>query len=107
MQHSLRDTDRWFSVVIGSKPWLREHDLVPIPWQISTPTKWSGTDGRIRLGVMWHDGVVLPQPPIRRALKALVDVLTKNSAFEVVEYVPFKHSEASELVVRRKILELY
>ncbi|KAJ7903241.1 amidase signature domain-containing protein [Mycena leptocephala] len=95
---SLRDTDRWFSVVIGSKPWLREHDLVPIPWQISTPTKWSGTDGRIRLGVMWHDGVVLPQPPIRRALKALVDVLTKNSAFEVVEYVPFKHSEASELV---------
>ncbi|KAJ6538816.1 amidase signature domain-containing protein [Mycena vulgaris] len=92
---SLRDIDRWFSIVIGSKPWLREHDLVPIPWQISTPTKWSGTEGRIRLGVMWHDGVVLPQPPIRRALKALVDELTKNSAFEAVEYVPFKHFEAS------------
>jgi amidase len=56
---------------------------------------------------MWHDGVVLPQPPIRRALKALVDVLTKNSAFEVVEYVPFKHFEASELVVSRNIFELY
>ncbi|KAJ7864939.1 amidase signature domain-containing protein, partial [Mycena leptocephala] len=71
------------SVVFGChrvKAMACEHDLVPIPWQISTPTKWSGTDGRIRLGVMWHDGVVLPQPPIRRALKALVDALTKNSA---------------------------
>ncbi|KAJ6549710.1 hypothetical protein B0H19DRAFT_1073633 [Mycena capillaripes] len=33
-----------------------------------------------------------------RALKVLVDALSQNSAFEVVEYVPFKHFEASELV---------
>ncbi|KAJ7457356.1 amidase signature domain-containing protein [Mycena latifolia] len=94
---SLRDVDMWFSVVLGSKPWLREYDLTPIPWRISTPTTWSGLNGRIRIGVMWHDGVVLPQPPIRRALKAMVDALKEDPAFEIVDYSPFKHFEASEL----------
>jgi hypothetical protein len=89
----------WFSVVLGSKPWLCEYDLVPLPWRISTSPPWSGSDGRIRLGVMWHDGVVLPQPPIRRALKMLVDALSKSAAFEIVEYEPFKHLQASELAV--------
>ncbi|KAJ7102729.1 amidase signature domain-containing protein [Mycena epipterygia] len=97
MCRSLRDMDLWFSVVIGSKPWLREYDLVPIPWRMSTPATWSGSNGRIRVGVMWHDGVVMPQQPIRRALKALVDALSKDPAFEIVEYQPFKHLEASEL----------
>ncbi|KAJ6534413.1 amidase signature domain-containing protein [Mycena capillaripes] len=94
---SLRDIDLWFSVVLGSKPWLNEYDLVPIPWRISVPSIWSGSHNKIRLGVMWHDGVVLPQPPIRRALKELVDALTKTQAFEIVDYLPFKHLEASEL----------
>ncbi|KAJ7753941.1 amidase signature domain-containing protein [Mycena maculata] len=94
---SLRDVNLWFSVVIGSKPWLDEHDLVPLPWRLSPPASWSGAGGRIRIGVMRHDGVVLPQPPIRRALQALVDALDKDPAFEVVEYAPFKHLEASEL----------
>ncbi|KAJ7199641.1 amidase signature domain-containing protein [Mycena pura] len=94
---SLRDINLWFSVVLGSKPWLHEPELVSIPWRISTPTSWSGSNQTIRLGVMWHDGVVLPQPPIRRALKKLVDALATTQAFEIVEYSPFKHLEASEL----------
>ncbi|KAJ7653367.1 amidase signature domain-containing protein [Mycena rosella] len=94
---SLRDIDLWFSVVLGSQPWLQEYDLTPIPWRMSTPATWSGSNGRLRIGVMWHDGVVLPQPPIRRALKTLVDALSKDPAFEMVEYAPFKHFEASEL----------
>ncbi|KAJ7187227.1 amidase signature domain-containing protein [Mycena filopes] len=97
LARSLRDIDLWFSVVIGSKPWLREYNLVPIPWQIPTAL-WSGASGRLRVGVMWHDGVVLPQPPIRRALKTLVEALKKNpSKFEVVDYAPYKHFEAGEL----------
>jgi amidase len=61
--------------------------------------RWSGLNGRIRIGVMWHDGVVLPQPPIRRALKTLVEALKQDTAFELVDYAPFKHFEVDELVV--------
>ncbi|KAJ7641779.1 amidase signature domain-containing protein [Roridomyces roridus] len=96
---SLRDMDLWLSVTINSKPWLQEPHLIPIPWQVPAAPTWSGSNGRIKIGVMWHDGVVLPQPPIRRALKALVDVLkTKPKSFEIIDYTPFKHFEISELV---------
>lgn len=101
--YSLRDVDMWFSVVLGVKPWLREYDLVPLPWRISTSPPWSGSNGRIRLGVMWHDGVVLPLPPIRRALKTLVDALSKIPAFEIVEYAPFKHLQVSALAVSMRM----
>ncbi|KAJ7185029.1 amidase signature domain-containing protein [Mycena filopes] len=94
---SLRDIELWYSAVVGSQPWLREYDLVPIPWRISAPLRWSGAEGRIRVGVMWNDGAVLPQPPIRRALETLFARLKLNPSFEVVEYQPFKHLEASEL----------
>ncbi|KAJ7101415.1 amidase signature domain-containing protein [Mycena belliarum] len=94
---SLRDMNLWFSVVLGTEPWLKEYNLIPIPWSIPTAPRWSGLGGRIRVGVMWHDGVVLPQPPMRRALKMLVDTLKKDDSFEIVDYEPYKHLEAGEL----------
>ncbi|KAJ7908906.1 amidase signature domain-containing protein [Mycena leptocephala] len=54
---SLRDIDLWFSVVLGSKPWLHEYNLVPIPWEIPIAPCWSGSNDCIRIGVMWHDDV--------------------------------------------------
>ncbi|KAF7333436.1 Amidase domain-containing protein [Mycena venus] len=98
LTRSLRDIDLWFSVVLGGKPWLNEYNLAPIPWEIPVSPRWSGSNGLMRIGVMWHDGVVLPQPPIRRALKTLVDVLRQDPVkFEIVDYPPFKHFEAGEL----------
>ncbi len=61
--------------------------LVPLPWK-TEPVKWSGSEGKIRIGVMWDDGNVLPQPPVRRALKAMVDALKKTDYFDVVDYDP-------------------
>ncbi|KAJ7226830.1 amidase signature domain-containing protein [Mycena pura] len=94
---SLRDIDLFFSVVLGSKPWLQSSDLVAIPWNVPETPRWSGSNGRLRIGVMWHDDVVLPQPPIRRALKTLVEVLKTDPSLEVVDYMPFKHHETGEL----------
>ncbi|KAF7305338.1 Amidase domain-containing protein [Mycena chlorophos] len=94
---SLRDVELFFSTIIATKPWLKSPDLVPIPWHIPTAPSFSGTNGRLRVGVMWHDGVVLPQPPIRRALKEFAEKLRKDQSIEVVDYTPFKHKEAGDL----------
>ncbi|KAJ7060508.1 amidase signature domain-containing protein, partial [Mycena amicta] len=94
---SLRDMELFFSVILSTKPWLKSPDLVPIPWALPATPPWSGTNGRLRVGVMWNDGVVLPQPPIRRALKAMVEALKGDETIEIVEYAPFKHREASDL----------
>ncbi|KAJ7450059.1 amidase signature domain-containing protein [Mycena galericulata] len=94
---SLRDVNLWFTAVIGSEPWHLEHELVPLPWRMSTPAAWSSANRPMRIGVMWHDGVVLPQPPIRRALQTLVDALKKDPVFKIIDYAPSNHLEASEL----------
>ncbi|KAF7290792.1 Amidase domain-containing protein [Mycena indigotica] len=94
---SLRDINLFFSVVLDTKPWLKAPEVVPIPWEIPASPSWSGTNGRLRVGVMWHDEVVLPQPPVRRALKTFADALKGIDDIEVVDYKPFKHHKASAL----------
>ncbi|KAK7468691.1 hypothetical protein VKT23_003194 [Stygiomarasmius scandens] len=89
---SSRDLELFFTTVYGTQPWLKDMSLTPLPWSHQTP-KWTGSGGKIRLGVMWNDGVVHPQPPIRRALKELVDALKKTDAFEIVDYEPKYHAE--------------
>ncbi|KAE9400228.1 amidase [Gymnopus androsaceus JB14] len=89
---SSRDINLFFKVVLGAQPWVQNMGLVPLPWR-PEPVKWTGEAGKIRLGVMWNDGVVLPQPPVRRALKAMVEALKKTNKFEIVDYEPMYHKE--------------
>ncbi|KAJ3770375.1 amidase signature domain-containing protein [Lentinula raphanica] len=89
---SSRDISLFFDVVLKAQPWLQHMKLVPLPWKTES-VKWSGTGGKIRLGVMWDDGNVLPQPPVRRALKAMVDALRKTDKFDIIDYEPRYHRE--------------
>ncbi|CAK5277956.1 unnamed protein product [Mycena citricolor] len=89
---SLRDVDLWFSVVLGTQPWLREHNLVAMPWTVPEMKR------PLRIGVMWNDEVVKPNPQIRRALELMVRALEKDQeSFQVVDYKPFKHADIVEL----------
>ncbi|KAF9066614.1 amidase signature domain-containing protein [Rhodocollybia butyracea] len=92
LTRSSRDIDLFFNVVFAAQPWLQNMALVPLPWK-REPMKWSGTGGKIRLGVMWNDLVVLPQPPIRRALQAMVDVLKETGNYEIIDYEPTYHKD--------------
>ena len=49
---------------------------------------------------MWNDGVVIPQPPIQRAMKELVGALKEQDTFEVKDFTPYRHGEMDRLVVR-------
>ena len=102
--YSLRDLKLWFDVVLGTRPWLRESNIAPIPWRTSTIPFGTHPDivplpAKIRIGVMWSDGVVVPQPPIQRAMKALVSALKEQGMFEVKDFAPYRHGEMDRLVV--------
>ena len=86
---SLRDINLIYRTVLDTKPWLREHAVIPMPWQGDIPPLWPGTEGRIRVGYMESDGVVRPQPPIVRGIRQLVEALKKNDRFEVVTFSMF------------------
>ena len=86
---SLQGLKIFMKTIIDSEPWLEEPALIPMPWRTYTvPT------GRpLRIGVLWHDGVVRPHPPITRALRLVTDKL-KECNIEVVDFPPHLHDEA-------------
>ncbi|KAL1748247.1 amidase signature domain-containing protein [Schizophyllum fasciatum] len=96
MCRSLRDLRMWFQVVMSSRPWLKESSLVPIPWGTSATA--IPLPEKVRIGVMWHDGVVTPQPPIQRAIRELVRALREQGVFEIKDYAPYRHAEMDKLV---------
>lgn len=73
--------------IIDAEPWLTEPALIPIPWrEVRLPET-------LKIGVLWHDNVVKPHPPITRALRLVVDKL-KDAGVEIVEFAPYYHDEA-------------
>lgn len=88
------DLDLILRVVNEAQPWLLEPAIVPIPWtpHISLPPK-------LRVGFFVSDGVVTPQPPIKRAMKVALEALGGRHDVELVPYKPFRHAEANALIV--------
>ncbi|KAI0596818.1 acetamidase [Biscogniauxia sp. FL1348] len=85
--------------VLDREPWLREPSLVPIPWREAGDAGHKGAGcSRVRIGVMPDDGVVMPHPPIRRAMAELVEKLRKSPDVEVVEWKPWDHDRAWSII---------
>lgn len=82
--------------VIEARPWLVEPSLMNVEWKSANqvcPESYS-PQNKLKIGIMWHDGVVYPQPPVQRALRELVDRLISISWIEVVDWVPWAHDDA-------------
>ena len=98
MCRSARDMEMIIKAVESKKPWQRDPSLVPIILQLPDVSQ-----RKLRVGVMFHDGAVLPHPPILRALKVAKQKLDASEDVEVVGYVPYKHKEGYNIAVRRFI----
>ncbi|KAH0275810.1 acetamidase, partial [Aureobasidium melanogenum] len=93
MARTLNDIEFFAKNVVDTEPWKLDPKCLPIPWR-------SVAVGRkLRLGVIWNDGMVMPTPPVRRALKHAVDKLQQDG-HEIVEWKPELHSEAVELLAQ-------
>jgi amidase len=97
MARSARDMSLMYATILAGEPWKLDPVSIAMPYR-PAEVRWKGTNGKPRVGVMWHDGVVLPQPPMRRALRQAVDKL-QQAGWEVVDVEPFRSAEAWELTV--------
>ncbi|KZM23696.1 Amidase [Ascochyta rabiei] len=86
---SLQGLRIFMKTIIDSEPWLEEPALIPMPWRPYTVP----TERPLRIGVLWHDGIVRPHPPITRALKLVTDKLKEHN-IEIVDFAPHLHDEA-------------
>ena len=93
---SLEGCKIFTKTIIDAKPWLKEPSLVPFPWKNKD---FFPAGKKLKVAVLWDDGVVKPHPPVTRALKQIVDKLKSSNNVEVVEWKPFKHDLAWEIIV--------
>ncbi len=96
---SLAGCEIFTKTIIDGKPWLKEPSLLPFPWKSQDlfPTK------KLRVAVLWDDGVVKVHPPITRALTQVVEKLKASGNVEVVEWKPYKHDVAWEIIVSLRL----
>ncbi|KAI9660313.1 MAG: hypothetical protein M1821_009663 [Bathelium mastoideum] len=98
---SLEGINIFMKVLIDAKPWLREPSLLPFEWKEGLEVDWFGWKAgkkRLKIAVLWDDGVVKPHPPVTRALKEVVKKLEEKDGLAVVEWKPYKHDLAWEIV---------
>jgi len=92
---SLEGCKLFIKTIIDAKPWYKEPSLLPFPWKEEDTLRGK----RLRVAVLWDDGVVKPHPPVTRALKQVVDKVKANENVEVVEWKPYKHDLAWDIIV--------
>jgi amidase len=92
MTTTLEDLTFYTKTVIDAQPWLVDPKCVPIPWRPVEPKQ------KLKIAVLWNDGVVAPTPPVARAMKETVEKL-KAAGHELVEWDPRLHGKAVEFLV--------
>ncbi|KAG2052288.1 amidase [Suillus hirtellus] len=93
MCRSARDMRLFLEAVLGANPSLRDPDALPIPLKVPDLIQ-----KKLRVGIMMHDGVVMPHPPTIRALNLVKEKLEASSEVEVVDYIPYDHDRGYSLI---------
>ncbi|CAG8909844.1 unnamed protein product [Penicillium egyptiacum] len=94
MATSLATTEYFMESLLSSSPWNVDPSAVPIPWrkELATPR----AHRKLRLGVVFDDGVVKPQPPVVRAMHETIDAL-RAAGHEVIEWDTSLHIAITNL----------
>lgn len=70
MATCLSDLQLFCQSALANRPWDHEPSLIEIPWKAKVDSQ-----PRLKIGVIWNDGVVQPHPPITHALEVVVSLL--------------------------------
>lgn len=72
--HSPSDLKLMVETLLNVKPWERDPGVVPLPWRSEeqAEVRRRAAESRLCFGVMRWDGVVMPHPPIQRAVEETV-----------------------------------
>lgn len=102
MSTSLEGVKLFMKSVLDAKPWLDDPCLVPMPWRDEDNNDESVGSKKLKIGILWDDGIVKPHPPISRALKSVVERLECVDGVEIVEWKPYNHDLAWDIIVRHE-----
>lgn len=93
MTQTIQDLELYSKTVVDRKTWLHDPRCVPIPWRdVKLPSK-------LKIAVLWDDGMVRPTPPVSRALRATVEKLS-SAGHEIISWDPKDQAEGLSLLGR-------
>ncbi|EXJ91447.1 hypothetical protein A1O1_04559 [Capronia coronata CBS 617.96] len=65
----------WMQAQLASEPWNYTFGCLPMKWDTVQAQRPSAT--KLKVGVVWDDGIIKPTPPVTRALQIVVEALSK------------------------------
>lgn len=87
MANCVEDLRLFCQVALAYQPWDYEPSLIEMPWK---SISMDDLPQKLVIGVMWHDGIVRPHPPVTRALRETVKTL-RASGHTIVDWDPKQH----------------
>lgn len=100
MAKTLEDITMYSKTIIDAQPWKVDPKTLPIPWRPAEPKP------KLKIAVLWNDGICRPTPPVTRALKETSEKL-KNAGHDVVEWNPKLHGAILSVLVRISALPIW
>ncbi|KAH9987890.1 general amidase [Russula vinacea] len=83
----------FMQAVIGRKPWLKDPLSPRKHWnEDEYLLKEHGGGKKLTFGILWNDGLVIPQPPVIRALEMTKEAVIAAGHY-VIDWKPHKHAE--------------
>lgn len=76
--------------VIDGEPWRYDPKCLPLPWRTVSVLE------KMRIGVLWDDGIVEPLPPTFRALFSTTTKL-KSAGHEIIDWTPDYHQDIIDI----------
>lgn len=97
MTTSVSGLKAFIRAVVYAKPWLKDPLAIRKKWdEEEYMLVEHGNGNGLCFAIMWDDGVVVPHPPVTRALRKVKDVLEK-AGHKVIDWTPLKHNQLGNL----------
>lgn len=90
MSTSILGIQIFMKTIIDAEPWKSEPALISKPWSYH---KLEDTE-KVKIAIMWNDGVITPHPPIESALSQLVEQLKEIPNISLDIWDAYCHDEA-------------
>ena len=106
-----------FKAMLSAEPWLRDPEALPIPWRDELASL--AQNAKLSFGILEHDGMSGPHPPISRALRIVANAVRSvghtvsrvlslwlnesKHRLQTIDWKPPSHEEARELHVSHHV----
>ncbi|KZT10734.1 general amidase [Laetiporus sulphureus 93-53] len=89
----------FLKAVLAQNPWDKDPTVLRKAWdeEAYKLRDHGGQGGKLCFAIMWDDRVVMPHPPVRRALEMAKEALTQ-AGHQVIDWEPYKHLEFGNLM---------